>query len=166
VVLAEGVDRLGSQIEELLMMRERLVADARDLLNRYRLQLDALEAQDPSPIQAALASLLSPERVAPGEEDRPGDPEPRPAFFEGVVTMTVGGASRIQTIQVLEDSLSRIPHVERVYIRRWHAGALWLELSVSAGVELLGELNRVLPFPFAVQSATGQEIIISLEGER
>jgi hypothetical protein len=80
--------------------------------------------------------------------------------------MTVGGATRIQTIQVLEDSLSRILHVERVYIRRWHAGALWLELSLSDGVELLGELNRVLPFPFAVQSATGQEIVISLEGER
>jgi hypothetical protein len=166
VVLGEAVDRLGSQIEELLMMRERLMADARDLLNRYRFQLDALEAQDPSPIQAAVVSLLSPERVAPREEAGPSDPEPRPVFFEGIVTMTVGGASRIQTIQVLEDSLARIQHVERVYIRRWHAGALWLELSVSGGVELLGELNRVLPFPFAVHSATGQEIIISLEGDR
>jgi hypothetical protein len=164
--LVEGVDRLGSEIEELLRMRERLLVEARELLNRYQLQLDALAAEDPADIRAAVASLLSPEPAARGEEAARSEPGPRPAFFEGVVTMTVGGATRIQTIQVLEDSLSRILHVERVYIRRWHAGALWLELSLSDGVELLGELNRVLPFPFAVQSATGQEIVISLEGER
>ena len=75
----------------------------------------------------------------------------------------MSGASRIQTIQVLEDSLSRIRGAERVYIRRWHAGALWIELTLSGGVELIGELNRVLPFPFAVQSATGEEIALSLE---
>jgi hypothetical protein len=164
--LSEGVGRLGAQIQDLLRMRERLLNDVRALLTRYQLQLDALQAEDPAEIRAAAASLLSSESSVSVGGGLQADVPPRPAFFEGVVRMTVSGATRIQTIQVMEDSLSRIRHVEQVYIRRWHAGALWLELWVAAGLELLGELNRVLPFRFAVQSATGQEIIISLEGDR
>ena len=164
--LSEAVERLGGQLQDLLGMRDRLVADTRALLARYQIQLDALEADDPSEIRAAAGSLLSSEAAAPDRGGARADLPSRPAFYEGMVRMSVRGATRIQTIQVMEDSLSRIRHVEQVYIRRWHAGALWLELWVAAGVELLGELNRVLPFPFAVQSASGQEIVISLEGDR
>jgi hypothetical protein len=164
--LSGGVDRLGSQIEDLLRMRQQLLADARDLLRRYERRLDELEARDTSDIHAAVSSVLGSDLAAPARPNHEGEPPRPPAFFEGLVTMMVGGASRIQTIQVLEDALSRVQHVEQVYIRRWHAGALWLELTVSAGVELLGELGRALPFAFAVQSATGRELLISLEGER
>ncbi len=164
--LSQAVERLGAQLQDLLKMRDRLLADARALLTRYQLQLDALEADDPSEIRAAAGSLLSSEPPVADQGGARAALPSRPAFFEGMVRMSVRGATRIQTIQVMEDSLSRIRHVERVYIRRWHAGVLWLELWVAAGVELLGELNRVLPFPFAVQSATGQEIVISLEGDR
>jgi hypothetical protein len=162
---SEGIGRLGSEIEQLVSVRERLLADTRELLKRYERQLDELELQDASEVQSAVASLLStpsPPPAGVGALDVP----PRPAFFQGLVTVTVGGVNRIQTVQVLEDSLSRVRHAQQVYIRRWQSGALWLELSVSAGVELIGELNRVLPFPFAVQSATSQEIVVSLEGER
>lgn len=164
--MAQEVGELGAQIEQLLTLRERLLVDARELLRRYELQLDELERHDSSDVQAALASLLSGQGAAAEPAVGPEVLASRPAFFAGRVTVTVAGASRIQTVEVLEDSLSRVPHVQEVYIRRWHAGALWLELTVSEGVELIGELNRVLPFPFAVQSATGQEVIISLEGER
>ena len=90
----------------------------------------------------------------------------RPAFFDGTTTITVVGAHRIQSSRSSRTALSRVRNVERVYIRRWQAGQLSLELTLSAGVELIGELNRVLPFPFAVQSATGREIVITLEGAR
>jgi hypothetical protein len=162
---ADGVARLGSQIEQLLTMRERLLGDARELLAGYARQLRELELEDTSAAQSALELLLS----APRSSQAPPDPSEvpaRPAFFEGPVTISVTGANRIQTIQVMEDALSRIRHVERVYVRRWHAGQLSFELTLSAGVELIGELNRVLPFPFAVQSASGQQIAIILEGER
>lgn len=173
--LSEGIGQLGSQIEQLLTVRERLLADARQLVASYARALDDLEHQDISQARSALASLLS--RPAPPlQEKEPAtgaDPGAggraglsRPAFFEGMVNVSVTGATRIQTIQVLEDSLSRVRHVEQVYIRRWHAGQLWLEVTTSGGVDLIGELNRVLPFPFAVQSATAREIMISLDGER
>lgn len=158
-----AVDRLGDQIKQLLMIRERLLNDAEQLLAGYERQLRELEAFDVSEVEAAVAAL------APASTEKGTDfPElaPRPAFFEGLMTVSVAGVGRIQTIQVLEDSLSRVRQVEEVYIRRWHAGLLLIELTLSAGVELIGELNRVLPFPFAVQSATGQEIALTLEGER
>ncbi len=162
---SEAVGQLGVQIKQLLTIRERLLSDAEQLLAGYERQLRELETLDVLDVEAALAALLP----APGlTETGAGSPEfpARPAFFDGVMTITVVGVHRLQTIQVLEDSLSRVRQVDRVYIRRWHAGQLLFELTLSAGVELVGELNRVLPFPFAVQSATGHEIGITLEGER
>lgn len=164
-VASGAVDQLGAQIRQLLTMRERFLNDAEKLLASYERQLRELEAFDASEVEAALAALASPS--GPAEVGvSPAEVQPRPAVFDGVMTITVVGVGRIQTIQVLEDSLSRVRHVERVYIRRWHAGLLLFELTLSAGVDLVGELNRVLPFPFAVQSATGREIAITLEGER
>lgn len=90
--------------------------------------------------------------------------EARPAFFEGTVTLVALGAHLIETIQVLEDSLNRAGHVTRAYIRRVHAGEARIELTLTGGVDLVGELNRVMPFPFGVRSVTRQEIVISLEG--
>lgn len=162
---SEAVGQLGAQVRQLLTIRERLLNDAEQLLAGYERQLRELEALDASEVEAAVAALVSGPAPAQTGRDASGVPS-RPAYFEGMVTITVVGVGRIQTIQVLEDSLSRVRHVEQVYIRRWHAGQLLLELTLSGGVELIGELNRVLPFPFAVQSATGQEIGITLEGER
>lgn len=164
--MAEGVGQLGAQIQQLLSIRQRLLDDARQLLRRYEQELQELEREDSLDLRAPLDA--SPAAQISGSEERAdGDGQPpRPAFFEGLVALTVAGATRIQTIQVLEDSLSRLAGAEQVYIRRWHAGTLWLELTMSGGVELIGELNRVLPFPFAVQSAAAHEIVISLEGER
>jgi hypothetical protein len=162
---SEAVDQLGAQVKQLLTIRERLLNDAERLLAGYERQLRELESLDASAVEAALAALLPASGVTQtGAAAHP--PESRPAFFDGVVTISVMGVHRIQTIQVLEDSLSRVRHVNGVYVRRWHAGQLLFELTLSAGVELIGELNRVLPFAFAVQSATGQEIAITLEGER
>jgi hypothetical protein len=164
-VVGEGVGQLGTQIEQLLRIRQRLVGDVRGLLMRYQRELDECERGDVSELQSALDSLLA---CAP-EAEQPGGLDgllARPAFFEGTVDVAIGPATRIQTIQVLEDALARVRHVQQVYIRRWHADQLWLELTVSGGVELIGELNRVLPFSFAVRSASSREIVIRLEGER
>jgi hypothetical protein len=90
--------------------------------------------------------------------------EARPAFFEGTVKLVARGANRLQTVQVLEDSLRRARQVTRVYVRRVYAGEVRCELTLTGGVDLVGELNRVMPFPFAICSATREEIVISLEG--
>jgi hypothetical protein len=161
---AEGLAQLGSQIQQLLTMRDRLLGDARELLAGYEDQLRELERQDTSEARSALTTLVEASGRAEEGAALPGNMS-RPAFYDGLVTVVAAGANRIQTIQVVEDSLSRVGHVERVYIRRWHAGTLVIELTLSAGVELIGELNRVLPFPFAVQSATARQIAITLESE-
>jgi hypothetical protein len=88
----------------------------------------------------------------------------RPALFEGTVAVVALGANQLETIQVLEDSLARAAQVTRTYIRRAHAGEVRVELTLTGGVDLVGELNRVMPFPFAIRSATPQEIVIGLEG--
>ena len=163
--VSEAVGQLGAQVKELLTMRERLLNDAERLLAGYERRIRELEALDPTDVEAALAALASPPEITETAATVADAPS-RPAFFDGLMMVSVVGVGRIQTVQVLEDSLSRVRNVERVYIRRWHAGRLLLELTLSGGVELLGELNRVLPFSFAVHSATGQDITISLEGER
>ena len=110
----------------------------------------------------AQPSSIGPPPAAP----RDAEAQARPVFYEGTVTLVVTGAHRIQTIEVLQDALSRVRNVEQVYVRRCFRGQVSVELTLSAGVELLGELNRVLPFPFAVRTARTQEITLSLEGER
>jgi hypothetical protein len=156
---------VSGQIQELMSVRDQLLSGARELVRAYERQLDLLENMSVSGLRGgpeAVASSTAAHRgaVAEAEEDA------RPAFFEGTVTLLVAGAGRIQTIQVLEDSLSRARHVEDVYVRRCHRGRVWIELSLSAGAELLGEFNRVLPFPFAVSSAAAKEIALTLEGEQ
>lgn len=164
-VAAEAVGQVGEQLKQLLTMRDRLLDDAQQMLAGYQRELRKLEEFDPSEVEDALAALATPREAQEPAVAGPETPT-RPAFFDGTTTITVVGAHRIQLIQVVEDALSRVRNVQRVYIRRWQAGQLSLELTLSAGVELIGELNRVLPFPFAVQSATGREIVITLEGAR
>lgn len=151
-------DHVAVQIQQLMTVRNQLLAGARELVRAYERQLDVLERLAASGQPLAHEALPAP--PAPVQE------QARPAFFEGPVTLVVSGAHRIQTIQVLEDALSRARYVEQVYVRRCHRGQVWLELTLSGGSELLGEFNRVLPFPFAVTSATSKEIAFSIEGEQ
>lgn len=164
---------------QLMALREQLMAGARELARAYERQLGLLEEMAVSGLPASAADL--PAIPAAPPVDPPATTgtlsglipstadavdQARPAFFEGRVDLVVSGAHRIQTIQVLEDALSRARHVDYVYVRRCHRGQVRLELSIAGGAELLGELNRVLPFPFAVTSATGTEIALSLEEQR
>lgn len=154
----DRIGQLGAQIEQLLTVRDRLLDDARDLVRSYERQLEEIEREETSGLQAASSLLWEP----PAELDMEAG---RPAFFDGLVTVAVAGVDRIQTIEVLEDSLSRIHHVQDVYVRRWQAGTVWFELGLTGGVELLGELNRVLPFAFGVQWANRLHVLLALEEE-
>jgi hypothetical protein len=164
---------------ELMAVREQLMAGARELARAYERQLGLLEqmalsglpatsAQSPAIPSAPPADPPATTGTLAGLIPSPADAvdQARPAFFEGRVDLIVSGAHRIQTIQVLEDALSRARNVDYVYVRRCHRGQVRLELSIGGGAELLGELNRVLPFPFAVTSATGTEIALSLEEQQ
>jgi hypothetical protein len=172
-----GVE-MSTDAGQLMAVRAQLMAGARELARAYERQLGLLE-------QMAVSGLPAASAEPPAPSAPPVDPpaitgtlsglipspaeaadQARPAFFEGRVDLIVSGAHRIQTIQVLEDALSRARHIDYVYVRRCHRGQVRLELSIAGGAELLGELNRVLPFPFAVRSATGTEIALSLEEQR
>lgn len=189
--LDEAPAELNSQIQQLMTFRDRLLAGARDLLRAYERQLYLLEQVAASGLPAA-AERPSTEAVSSADTSPAGPPvlaetstpgpaaastgptgfpgvareQTRPVFYEGTVTLVVSGAHRVQTVQVLEDAVARARHVERVYVRRCHRGRAWLELTLSSGSELLGEFNRVLPFGFAVTSATATEIALSLEGQQ
>lgn len=151
-----SVARLTGGPGQAVPLRERLQApQGPDPLRRPALTREVQE------LLSACERLLAEARqliAAPGAE------QARPAFFEGTVKLVALGANRLQTIQVLEDSLGRARHVARVYLRRVHAGEVRVELTLMGGVDLVGELNRVMPFTFAVRSATRKEIVISLEG--
>lgn len=158
-------DVIASQIQQLMAVRDQLLAGTRELVRTYERQLDLLEQMTASELltggealSAAVAAAPAPEPTVP----LAAAPAPR-TLFEGMVTVAVSGADRIQTIEVLQDALSRAPHVEQVYVRRCHRGQAWLELTLSTGTELLGDLDRVLPFPFAVTSASDAEIALHLE---
>jgi hypothetical protein len=170
---------VSTDMGQLMAVRDQLMAGARELARAYERQLGLLEQMAVSGLPATSSDSSATSSVTPVNPPATTGtlsgliPSPagavdqaRPAFFEGRVNLVVSGAHRIQTIQVLEDALSRARHVEQVYVRRCHRGQVWLELSLSAGAELLGEFNRVLPFPFAVTSATGTDIALSLESQQ
>ncbi len=162
---------------QLMAVREQLMAGARELARAYERQLGLLEQMAASGLPPTSSEPSATSSVPPatppastgtlsGLVSAPAVAEQaRPAFFEGTVELVVSGAHRIQTIEVLEDALSRARHVDYVYVRRCHRGQVRLELLLASGAELLGELNRVLPFPFAVTSATASQIVLRLEGE-
>lgn len=129
------------EIQELLVACNRLLGEARGLVGER-----------------------GAEQARPALFEERGTEQARPALFEGTVTLVAVGAGGVQTIEVLEDSLSRAGHVARTYVRHAHAGEVRLELTLAGGVDLVGELNRVMPFPFAVRSVAREEIVISLEG--
>lgn len=164
---APPAQHVDNQIQQLMTVRDQLLDGARELVRAYETQLDILEqmaasgvpAPSASEAQATASLRQTPSPVVPQEQARP-------VFYEGVVAVVVSGAHRVQTIQVLEDSLSRVRNAELVYVRRAHRGQVRLEVTLAAGTELLGEFNRVLPFPFAVTSATGEEIAVTIEGEQ
>jgi hypothetical protein len=178
-VPGEAPVEMTTDMGQLMAVREQLMAGARELARAYERQLGLLEQMALSGLPATSSESSATSSVPPaappattrnlsGRIPSPADAvdQARPAFFEGTVELVVSGAHRIQTIEVLEDALSRARHVDYVYVRRCHRGQVRLELSLAGGAELLGELNRVLPFPFAVTSATGTEIALSLEGQR
>ncbi len=164
-----GAERVqvAAQIQELIDLRDQLLADSRELVRAYGQKLDTLE-------QMAAAGLAAVAAVSPGAADESPPAESPPAaswageqqgvFFEGTVTLVVSGAHQVQTIEVLEDSLGRASQVEQVYIRRCFQGQVWLELTLSSEVELVDELGRVLPFRFAVISLAGNEIALTPRG--
>ena len=167
----------GTDMRQLMAVRDQLLAGARELVRAYDRQLDLLENMAVSGLPATPAPPTPPAAPSSSPQGPSAAPglfpslsvvadQTRPAFFEGTVELLVSGAHRIQTIQVLQDALSRARHVDQVYVRRCHRGQVRLELSLSGGAELLGEFNRVLPFPFAVTSATRTEIALSLEGQQ
>lgn len=154
-----SVTRLGGGFDEAQEMRApgRLASDESPLSHPSRSEA-GLEIQE---LLGACDRLLREARELMGAR---GADQARPAFYEGTVTLVALGANLLQTVEVLEDSLDRARQVTRTYIRRVDAGEVRVELSLTGGVDLIGELNRVMPFPFAVRSASRQEIVISLEG--
>lgn len=182
-VAHERVDELKAQIEQLLGVRERLLESARDLVRQYEHEVTKLELAYPAstaaeataspppaappavppPGYSATATSRSAPTAAPASEPPAPEASSRPALFEGVVTVIVPWVSRLQTIQVLEDSLSRVRGTQMAYVRGYHQGEVRLELLLGEPVDLIGELNRVLPYAFAVESASQDEIIIRLE---
>ncbi|HUZ29570.1 MAG TPA: hypothetical protein VMU90_10040, partial [Solirubrobacteraceae bacterium] len=116
-------------------------------------------AQPAPPLPPAYAELAPPPAPAPPAPE----PAARPALFEGVVIVIVPWISRLQTIQVLEDSLTRVRGAQLAYVRGYNQGEVRLELVLGEAVDLIGELNRALPYAFAVESARQDEIVIRLE---
>lgn len=128
---------------------------------------------EPPPVpERAPEPPLAPE--PPPEPEQPPEPAPlpeptvqpkpaaQPNVFEGLVTIIVPQVTRVQTIQVLEDSVARVRGAEFAYLRGYHQEEVRLELSLGGPVDLIGELNRVMPYEFAVESTRPDEIVIRL----
>jgi hypothetical protein len=168
----ERVDDLKAQIEQLLGVRDRLLSSAKDLVRQYEEEVTQLELTYPASSAESEIGSVPPSQAPPASEPPashaafeapPPEPPPRPALFDGVVTITVPWISRIQTIQVLEDSLFRVRGAHKAYVRGYHQGEVRFELELGEAVDLIGELNRALPYAFAIESASQDEIVIRLE---
>ncbi len=117
----------------------------------------------PPPPVSQVAPATPPPPVSPVAPAPPPPPAPQTTAFEGVMTVVVRSVSRLQTIQVLEDSLTRVRGAEFAYVRGYHEGEVRLELLLREPLDLIGEMGRVMPYEFTVESARPEEIVIRLD---
>jgi hypothetical protein len=154
----DHLTELKAQVEQLQSYRMRLLSAAQELLHQFQEELNQLS--DPAGrVSGAAAPGAAPPAVPPAPAPEP----PWPTSFEGMVTIIVPWISRLQTVQVLEDSLTRVRAAQSVYLRGYHRGEVRLELILGEAVDLIAELNRVLPYTFALESARPDEIVIRLD---
>jgi hypothetical protein len=138
-------------LAELRRFGERLERFATELTADY----DAVLAR----VMAGLSGRPMPDPPAPV----PPAPVSEEPLFEGRVELGVGPFYDIGSLSAFEQQVASVPSVSEVSVRRFEASHAVVDLRLSAPVELLGELRRVLDTDFGVRQVAPGRIALSFD---
>jgi hypothetical protein len=146
-----------ARIEELLMVRERLLGELRGVLTAYS---DLLGAAESNQVPAAPGAVPA-RRVADAALE-PGKPAERD-LYPRLVELDAGPFSDFAELAAFERSLARLPKVEDVHIRNFGDDRAAIELTLSEETPIIHELDRHLPYRVAVTSRVDNRLTLDVE---
>jgi len=157
------IDDIGKQLEEILRLRESMLASLRGVVQDVGLAVGRIERGEPvyGPVPAAgrrdALRSVHPE-APPQREPLPGDD----ALFGREVVLDAGPFADFATLASFERALAALPNVEDVYVRRFAGGRATVELAMTVEQPLLALLRRSLPTAFDATRADAASVRIDL----
>lgn len=150
------------RLEELLRVREQVVGELRGIVDAYGTLLDRIDSgRPPAAAAAAAAATAAPPEAAPAARERvsgPGD------LFPRHVELEAGPFADFAELSAFERSLSRLPKVEDVYVRRFGDDRAEIELTLAEERPLVHDLTEHLPYRVVVTNG-GDRLRVDVEIE-
>ncbi len=159
-------EEISQQIDELLRIREELVRSVRASARHIEEAVGRVERGEAAPDDAA-----APATPAPGGPDRQSAASPPAAerqresggaLFESRVEIDAGPFADFAELSAFERTLSRMPKVQDVYIRRFSDERATIELTLVEPAPLLDLLGDVMPHGFDVVASTAASLKVSV----
>lgn len=151
------VDDIGKQLEEILRLRESMVAMLKGAVHDVGVAVGRIERGEP--VLGAAAQQPQGGHAPPsGREPEPGDD----AVFASRVELDAGPFGDYATLSAFERSLAALPNVEDVYVRRYVGERAAIELTMAYDQPLLQLLRTSLPFEFDAEWTEAEELRITI----
>jgi hypothetical protein len=153
----------GDRLQEVLRVRDQLLAEVRGILHAYGDVLGRAEgrvpAVEPPPLRAAGDVSAHALGVAPpgGADGAPLDT----TLFPRLVHIDAGPFSDFSELSAFERSLASLPKVEDVYIRTFGDDRAEIDLTLTEERPLVYDLDR-LPYHVTVTSADDDRLTVEL----
>jgi hypothetical protein len=134
-----------SRLENLLRVREHVLGELRGILQAYGSLLEEVEQGRPlervvAEEERSLDEVLTPTRPPLEHIAGTGD------LFPTRVELDVGPFADFAELSAFERSLTRLPKVEDVYVRRFSGDRAEIELTLSEERPLVHDLTHHLPY--------------------
>jgi hypothetical protein len=140
-----SVGEATSRLENLLRVREQVLGELRGIVQAYGSLLAQVEQGRPlervvAEEQDALQDVLAPRRAALEHVAGTGD------LFPRRVELDAGPFADFAELSAFERSLTRLPKVEDVYVRRFGDDRAEIELTLTEERPLVHDLMHYLPY--------------------
>lgn len=150
------VDDIGKQLEEILRLRESMVAMLKGAVHDVGVAVGRIERGEP--VLGAAVEQPSAGASPSGRALEPGDD----AVFASRVELDAGPFGDYATLSAFERSLAALPNVEDVYVRRYVGERAAIELTMAYDQPLLQLLRTSLPYEFDAERTEADELRITI----
>jgi len=151
------IDDIGKQLEEILRLRESMLAALRGVVQDVGLAVGRIERGEPvyGPAPAGRRrDALRP--VGAGAAVQRHEPLPGDEIVLGrEVVLDAGPFADFATLASFERALGSLPNVEDVYVRRFAGERATIEVTMTVEQPLLALLRGALPYAFEATAEDG-----------
>lgn len=138
------------RLEDLLRVREQLLGELRGIVDAYDSLLRDIE-QERAPLAPAFAGDGAPQRAAAPA-----------ALFPRRVELDAGPFADFAELAAFERSLTRLPKVEDVHIRRFGEERADIELTLTDETPLVHDLLAHLPYAMEVRPEDEARLLVEV----